>query len=94
MIFVKEKGKRPWEGTVESSEKSTQISSQISSQKSSQKILQLVLEDSKITTSKMAEIIGISRRAIAKQIESLKQKGKIKRIGPDKGGYWEVIDKE
>jgi len=27
-------------------------------------------------------------------ISTLKKKGKLKRIGPDKGGHWEVIDNE
>jgi len=26
-------------------------------------------------------------------LNKLKEKGLLKRIGPDKGGYWEVIDK-
>ena len=34
----------------------------------------------------------ITARAIAKQIAKLKEEGKLKRVGPDKGGYWEVID--
>jgi len=45
-----------------------------------------------ITTTEMAECLGISRRAIAKQIDKLKKEGKLKRIGPDKGGHWEVLD--
>ncbi len=62
-----------------------------SSQKSSQKIITLISQDPNITTNKMAEALGVSRRAIAKQIATLKELGKIRRIGPDKGGYWKVI---
>ena len=40
----------------------------------------------------MADPIGIIRRAVAKHIRSLQDKGMIKRIGSDKGGYWEVIE--
>jgi len=40
----------------------------------------------------MAENLNISRRAVARHASKLKELGKIKRIGPDKGGYWEVID--
>ena len=65
-------------------------SSQKGSQKSSQKILQLVQENSVITTTEMADKLNITRRAIAKQIEKLKREGKLKRIGPDKGGRWEI----
>ena len=59
-------------------------------QKSSQKILTLLLKDSQITTQEIANELGISRRAVAKQITNLRKKGLISRIGPDKGGYWQV----
>ena len=44
-----------------------------------------------ITVREMSEILGLSRRGVEEQIKSLKQKGVIRRIGPDKGGHWEVI---
>ena len=77
--------------TLESTQKSEQKSSQKSSQKSTQKILELIREKPEITTSEMAEIIGIPRRSIAKNIKKLKLDGIIRRIGPDKGGHWEVV---
>ena len=74
-------------------EKSSQKSAYKGSQKSSQKILQLVIQNSNITTGEMANILGISRRAVAKQISILKIDGQLRRVGPDKGGHWEVIKK-
>lgn len=62
-----------------------------SSQKSSQKIIVLVSKNRNVTTEEMATAIGISGRAVKKQLSKLKQQGIIKRIGPDKGGYWEVV---
>jgi ATP-dependent DNA helicase RecG len=47
-----------------------------------------------ITTTALAEFIKVSRRAIAKQIAILKEERKLKRVGPDKGGHWEVINDE
>lgn len=47
--------------------------------------------DRTITTQAMADKIGISRRAVAKQIAILQEKNIIRRIGGDKGGYWEVM---
>ncbi len=38
----------------------------------------------------LPENIGVSTRAIEKQISKLKENKTIKRIGADKGGYWEV----
>ena len=59
-------------------------------EKSSQKIIELITEDCTITTQEMANRLGISRRAIAKAIAILQDNGIIRRIGPDKGGHWEI----
>ena len=45
----------------------------------------------KITIAGLAQAVGITDRAIKKQIEKLKAQGLIRRIGPDKGGHWEVV---
>ena len=65
--------------------------SQKTSQKTSQKIMDLIKEDPYISTSKMAEIIGVDRRNIARNIKKLQEQGIVRRVGPDKGGFWEVI---
>ena len=65
--------------------------SQKTSQKTPQKIMDLVKEDPYISTSKMAEFIGIDRRNIARNIKKLQDQGIIRRVGPDKGGFWEII---
>lgn len=57
----------------------------------SQKIIDLIKEDPCISTSKMAEIIGVDRRNIARNIKKLQEQGVVRRVGPDKGGFWEVI---
>lgn len=61
------------------------------SQKSSQKILRLIAENARITTQEMADALGVSRRAIAKQLANMQAEGIVKRIGPDKGGYWKIL---
>lgn len=45
-----------------------------------------------MTTREIAQHLGISQRAIEKQIDKLKRDGRLRRIGPDKGGYWQVLD--
>ena len=61
-------------------------------QKSTQKILDLIRVDPYVTTQEMADSIGIIRRTVAKHIKSLQERGVINRIGPDKGGHWEVVE--
>jgi len=41
----------------------------------------------------LAGNLGISDRGVKKNISKLKSDGLIRRIGPDKGGYWEIIKK-
>src|SRR5690554_3652731 len=55
-----------------------------------QKILEQIEQDSYMTTRKMAEAVGISQRKIKGNIQILKEKGLLERIGPAKGGYWKI----
>ena len=55
-------------------------------------IVELIWKDSKISITDMSEKIGISTTAIENNIKKLKKKGIIKRVGPAKGGYWEVLE--
>ena len=53
-------------------------------------ILKRMSRNSKITILELSKIVGISNSKIKENIAKLKQKSLLKRIGPDKGGYWEV----
>ena len=64
-----------------------------SSEKSSEKILALIKQNPRISAREISEKIKLSSRAIEKQINNLKKEGLLERIGPDKGGYWRVIEK-
>ena len=54
-------------------------------------ILELIKRESSISKKAMAQAIGISTTAIDKNLTKLKQKGILRRVGPDKGGHWEVV---
>lgn len=55
-------------------------------------IIQLIIKNNKISTQRLAKERGVSRQTIATDITFLKQKGKLKRIGPAKGGFWQIIE--
>ena len=61
--------------------------------RTAQSILDLVISDGSISQDKMAEKIGVSKRAIEMQIANLKAKGLLVREGADHGGYWRIIVK-
>ena len=58
-----------------------------------QKIINHMQQNKTISAKELSGIVGISQRKIQENISWLKEKGLIKRIGPDKGGYWEVVKK-
>lgn len=62
--------------------------------KSSQKIIEMINQNSEITTQEMADNLGITRRAVAKSIAKLQEQGVVRRVGADKGGHWEVLNRE
>ncbi len=76
-----------------SHEKGSQKISRKGSQKSSQKILQLLAKDPEMTIRELAQLLELGDRTIKKHLFNLKENGKLKRIGPDKGGHWEVVKK-
>ncbi len=62
-------------------------------QDTSEKIILLIKENPSISAKEIAEKLGVSSRAIEMQIAKLKKKNIITRIGPAKGGHWEVVGK-
>jgi len=62
-----------------------------SGQKTRDVIISLISSNPQITTTQMAASIGINRSALSKHIKRLQEDGIIRRVGPDKGGLWEVI---
>jgi len=56
-------------------------------------IIKLIKENNRITSTELARILHVTRRTIASDMAKLKQNSKIKRIGSDKTGFWEVLNK-
>ena len=45
-----------------------------------------------LAAREVAERLDITPRAVEKQIAKMRNEGRIRRIGPDRGGHWEVIE--
>ena len=54
-------------------------------------ILKLIVEDPYISKSDLSKYVGISTTAISNNIETMRDKY-LRRVGPDKGGFWEIIE--
>ena len=61
-----------------------------SSVNTDEKILIYLRNHPEATIKELAEVLGLTSRAIEKQIASLKTKGRLRRIGSARKGYWEV----
>ena len=85
-------------GNKPATEKTTVITTEksaIGSEKSSEKnqaIISAIRLNPKVTAAEIAMKLGVSSRAVEKRIKTLRENGVIRRIGGDKGGYWEVIE--
>jgi len=62
--------------------------------KTREKTIDLIKNNPKITSAELAEILEITVKGVEWNIKKLKEEGIIKRIGPAKGGYWEIIKNE
>ena len=55
------------------------------------KVIAAIKENPKISQPQIAKLTGIPQRTVNRIIASLRNSGKIVRIGKTKGGHWEVI---
>jgi len=55
-----------------------------------QKTLALLKENNTLSAKEIANKLKITERTIQRYIKKLQEKKLIKRIGPAKGGYWEI----
>jgi predicted HTH transcriptional regulator len=60
-------------------------------EKTVEKTLKLLQNNPRITQAELAELTGLTRRGVEWNISQLKANGLIERIGPDKGGYWKIL---
>lgn len=70
------------EGSEESSEESSE----------EMPLLRLLKAHPGLTAKQAAEQLGLSPRAVEKQLAALKAAGRLRRVGPNKGGHWQVVE--
>ena len=66
--------------------------SPVSTQKTTQKILAILSSEPAASRDRIAELLGdITADGVKYQLARLKRLGRICRVGPDKGGRWEIL---
>ena len=60
-------------------------------EKTTEKILKSIQNNPYITHRDLADLLGLSEDGVFYNIKKLKQQGLLRRVGPDKGGYWEIV---
>lgn len=61
-------------------------------EKTTEKILAALKSNPHLSNKELAELCGITEDGIYYNMRKLKESGQIRRVGPDKGGHWEIID--
>lgn len=75
------------EGRARTAQKTVQITTQ----KTVQKIIALIRQNPGITRQELAMELGLTDSGIKYHLKKMQDKGLLRRVGPDKGGHWEVI---
>ncbi len=69
----------------------TQTTAQKATQNTAQEIIRLIAQNQDITRQQMAEALGITDSGVKYHLRKMQEKNLIRRVGPDKGGHWEVV---
>lgn len=77
---------------VKTTQKTAQKTAQKTTQKTDDKIVEIIKDNPCISRKQLSKLCGISQDGIKWQLKNLQKENKIRRVGPDKGGYWEVVD--
>ena len=87
------KNEIPERETIQKEPETKEKTGEKTREKTREKIISLIKEKPEVTINELAEKLNISVKGVEWQIRNLKEQGALKRIGPDKGGYWEIIEK-
>ena len=58
----------------------------------SDRILAILRQDPSASRREIAATLGTTRSIVRYRLDSLREAGKVERVGPDKGGHWRVLD--
>ena len=78
--------------TGETPQKTPQETPQETPQKLPETILHLLRGQPELSSAQIAPLLGKSESAVKRAIRKLRESGRLTRVGPDKGGRWNVLE--
>jgi ATP-dependent DNA helicase RecG len=75
-------------------EKAVETTTERATETTTERIIRLIKENPQITNKELADACGITEDGVYWNTKKLKKKNIIRRVGPDFGGHWEIIDKQ
>ena len=55
------------------------------------RIVKIIWKNPKVTAQSISKEVGIAPRNVQEHLKYLQKAGILRRVGPDKGGHWEVL---
>lgn len=77
----------------QTTEKTFHTTTENATEKTTEKIIRILRERPYATAGQIAEELGLTIDGVDYNIRKLKNNARIVRIGGDKGGHWEIIEK-
>ena len=59
-----------------------------------EKLYQAIVENNTLNYAAYAAVIGVSEATVKRRLGELKKAGIITRVGSNKNGYWEIVEKK
>lgn len=88
IVLPREVAEKQGEVTEKVTEKQGEVTENLS--ETDERIIALIQSNPHITQKMLSEAIGLTRPYIGRKLLELQARKIIRRVGPDKGGYWEV----
>lgn len=57
-------------------------------------ILKLILDKPNITQVELSKLLGVTLKTISRNFKVLLENNYIKRVGANKNGYWQIVEKD
>ncbi len=99
IVLPREVAEKQGEVTEKVTEKSGEVTEKVTEKpdevtenlsETDERIIALIQSNPHITQKMLSEAIGLTRPYIGRKLLELQARKIIRRVGPDKGGYWEV----